>query len=156
MVRLGSGCIEMQMWRDLVKAFSTKSDFHPPAGRPRIMAVEAALQHPIPKELSDLLCESNGIEGEYGLGLIWSVERLEKENLQFRTNSNFKDLYMPFHCLLFFADAGNGDQFAFAVCNGKIQRPDVFVWNHENESRMWIAPSLRSYLEWWLTGKIKI
>jgi hypothetical protein len=32
----------------------------------------------------------------------------------------------------------------------------VFVWNHEDDSRTWVAPSLRVYLEWWLTGKIKI
>jgi hypothetical protein len=24
------------------------------------------------------------------------------------------------------------------------------VWDHEQDSRTWVAPSLRTYLEWWL------
>ena len=144
------------MWCDLVRTVCENPEFHTPTGKAVIFAAENALKHQIPDELSNLLCESNGIEGDYGLGLIWPVERIEEDNLQFRTNPAFKDLYMPFDCLLFFADAGNGDQFAFAVCNGKVQRPDIFVWNHEDDSRTWVAPSLQRYLEWWLTGKIKV
>ncbi|WSL80461.1 SMI1/KNR4 family protein [Kitasatospora sp. NBC_01266] len=60
---------------------------------------------------------------------------------------------MPFDPLLFFADAGNGDLFALLP---RIGRPDVFVWNHEDDSRTWVAPSLAKYLEWWLTGQIKL
>jgi hypothetical protein len=63
---------------------------------------------------------------------------------------------MPFDSFLFFGDAGNGDQFAFTICGGIVRRPDVFAWDHENDSRSWVAPSLRSYLDWWLTGKITL
>lgn len=63
---------------------------------------------------------------------------------------------MPFEPLLFFADAGNGDMFAYTVCNGSVRRPDIFVWNHEDDSRTWVAPSLALYLEWWLSGKLKV
>ena len=63
-------------------------------------------------------------------------------------------------CLLsiycFFGDAGNGDQFAYPIQNGKIQRNDIFVWNHEDDSRTWVAPDLKYYIEWWLTGKLSI
>ena len=58
---------------------------------------------------------------------------------------------MPFDALLFFADAGNGDQFAFPI-TATAARDDVFVWDHENDSRSWYAASLKSYLESWLTG----
>jgi hypothetical protein len=37
-------------------------------------------------------------------------------------NTDFKELYMPFDCLLFFADAGNGDQFGYPICDGVIRR----------------------------------
>jgi hypothetical protein len=63
---------------------------------------------------------------------------------------------MPFDHLLFFADAGDGDQFAFGILNGEIRNPDIFVWNHENDSRTWVAPSLDVYLEWWINGKLKV
>ena len=90
--------------------------------------------------------------------LVWSVADIKAKanNLKFRNNPNFKKLYMSFDNTLFFGDAGNGDQFAYPICDGVIRRPDIFVWNHENDSRMWIAPSLQRYLEWWLTGRITI
>jgi len=109
-----------------------------------------------PAELVSLLSESDGIQGQYGLGLVWPLARIVADNLAFRSNANFQDLYMPVDCLLFFADAGNGDQFAYAICGGQIQRPDIFAWDHEQDSRSWVAPSLRIYLDWWLTGRIKL
>ncbi|MFD7020396.1 hypothetical protein [Streptomyces sp. NPDC059161] len=37
-----------------------------------------------------------------------------------------------------------------------IDRPDVFVWNHEDDSRTWAAPSLAEYLRRRLTGRIEL
>jgi hypothetical protein len=85
------------------------------------------------------------------------VQRIAEDNLRFRSNKDFKSLYMPFSDLLFIADAGNGDQFAFPIdADGAIRRPDVFVWNHEDDSRTWVAPSLKRYFEWWISGQIKL
>ena len=98
--------------------------------------------------------ESNGVLGAYGLRLIWTVEEIIKRNIEMRTGSIYHECYMPFDNLLFFADAGNGDQFGFRILQGKIKRSNVFAWNHEDDSRMWVAPSLQLYIEWWLTGKI--
>jgi hypothetical protein len=98
--------------------------------------------------------ESNGVRGEFDLHLIWPIERIREDNLAFRGNPDFPPLYMPFDSLVFFADAGNGDQFAFVVLNGQINRNDVFVWDHENDSRTWVAPTLADYLDWWLSGKL--
>jgi SMI1-KNR4 cell-wall len=144
------------MWRDFIDRLSTDIKFHSPAKLNETAEVELALEISLPSGLRDLLQESNGVEGSYGLGLIWETERIKRDNLSFRRSSDFKDLYMPFDHLLFFADAGNGDQFAFAILNKEIRTPDIFVWNHENDSREWIAPSLEKYLEWWLSGKLKI
>jgi hypothetical protein len=102
------------------------------------------------------LLESNGVEGAHGLGLIWSAERILEANLTMRSHPDFAELYMPFECLLFFADAGNGDQFAFTVLRGEFRKDAVFAWNHEDDSRTWVAPSLERYLEWWLDGTIKL
>lgn len=93
------------------------------------------------------------MEGTHGLRLVWASAQIATENRTFRTYPDFARLYMPFDPLVFFADGGNGDQFALLA---SIDREDVFVWNHETDSRTWVAPNLATYLDWWLTGRITI
>ncbi|MEX0725850.1 MAG: SMI1/KNR4 family protein [Planctomycetaceae bacterium] len=144
------------MWKDLVESLTDHCLFFTPALWADVTSSEDKLGIRFPDELRDLLFQSNGIEGEYGLGLVWPVERIVRDNDRFRTNTDFRDLYMPFDSLLFFGDAGNGDQFAFSIVGGAIRRTDVFAWNHENDSRQWVAPSLAKYVEWWLNGTIAL
>ena len=92
--------------------------------------------------------------GEYGLALVWNLDRLVQDNLASRRTPDFAPLYMPFDPLLFFADAGNGDQFA--LLSPPIDRHDVFVWDHETDSRQWVAPNVEMYLRWWIAGKIRM
>jgi hypothetical protein len=141
------------MWRERISGWTGEASFHEGASEVTIRACETALDQRLPGDLVELLRESNGVEGEYGLGLVWPIERIQADNLHFRADRMFGSLYMPFEPLLFFADAGNGDQFAFVMRN----RPaDVFVWDHETDSRTMVAPSLATYLEWWLDGRINI
>ena len=141
------------MWRERILGWEPDAGFHDGASEAAIRACEAALGQGLPHDLAELLRESDGVEGEYGLGLIWPVERIRTDNLAFRSDSTFARLYMPFDPLMFFADAGNGDQFAFVM----LDRPvDVFVWDHETDSRTMIAPSLATYLQWWLDGTLQI
>lgn len=143
-------------WREFVQSLTSDFTFQSSATLDEIEKAESSLGILFPDELKSLLQESDGIAGSYGSGLIWDVERIKKDNLNFRQFPDFKDLYMPFDHLLFFADAGNGDQFAFGILNRKIRNSDIFVWNHEDDSRTWVAPSLDVYLEWWLNGKLKV
>jgi hypothetical protein len=143
------------MWREFIQNLSSDCKSTAPVPAEDIWSAQERLRVPFPEELVALLSESDGVQGQYGLGLVWPIERIIADNLAFRSNSDFRELYMPFDCLLFFADAGNGDQFAYAICGGKIHRDDVFAWDHEQDSRTWVAPSLRMYLDWWLTGRIK-
>ena len=143
-------------WKNYIQTLSAECTFETPTTRNEIRKAEKTLSVRFPQELKDLLVQSNGAHGEYGLGLIWTINRIVKDNLSFRTYRPFRRIYMPFDNLLFFGDAGNGDQFAFRILDGVIRRKDVFVWNHEDDSRIWGAPSLELYLEWWLTGKLKI
>ncbi len=113
------------------------------------------LQVELPNDLYQLLQETNGIAGEYG-DFIWDASKINTENMNMRNIVDFKDLYMPFDCLLFFADGGNGDLFGYSILNGIVQSDDIYVWNHENDSRTWIAPSLEIFMEWWESGKITI
>ncbi len=60
---------------------------------------------------------------------------------------------MPFDPLLFFADAGNGDQFAFLWTP---RRDEIYAWNHENDNRTWVSASLDQYLRRWLDGTLAL
>jgi len=144
------------MWINYIKTLCGNCKFEPPAAESEIDETEKVLDVKLPDELRELFKETDGVSGDYGLGLIWAVEKVRNDNIEFRTTGDFKELYMPFDCLLFFADAGNGDQFAFSILDGEVRRSDVFVWNHENVSRTWAASSLKQYLDWGLTGKLEI
>lgn len=93
--------------------------------------------------------ETDGIVGEYGTDVVWSLDRILEQNLLFRSPDTFPDLYMPFDPLLFFGDNGGGDQFAFVLTP---ERPDIFVWDHEDDSRLWAARELKDYLHRSLAG----
>lgn len=144
------------VWSEKLAALSDKIKFAPPATEASVAECERTLGLDLPRQLREILLESDGIRGEHGLGLVWPVTRILEDNRSFRTDPDFPRLYMPFDPLLFFGDAGNGDQFAHAINDGRVRRSDVFAWDHETDSRTWVAPSLERYLEWWLSGRIKL
>ncbi len=144
------------MWRELVRQRCPSATFRSPATHEELANAEAKLGLALDEQLRNCLSESNGINGEYGLGLVWPLVRIVHDNQYFGTDPDFRELYMPFDNLPFFGDAGNGDQVAFPIQDGAIRNLDVFAWDHEDDSRTWVAPSLVKYLEWWLSGKIKL
>jgi hypothetical protein len=144
-----------KVWRELVQQFLGAQ---PAEGAPTqdLQAAEAELGIGLPGELRELLSETDGVVGEYGLNLVWPLRRLVSDNLAFRSNEDFRELYMPFDPLLFFGDAGNGDQFAYVVLAGQVRSLDIFAWDHENDSRYWVVPTLRHFIEWWGSGRIRL
>ena len=142
------------MWRELIDSVERQGVFSRPASEDLIGQAERQLGMVFPDELRRLLGETDGIEGQYGLGIIWPVERIVADNIRFRTAEG--EGYMPFESLLFFADAGNGDQFAFPVTAAGQARDEVFAWDHEDHSRRWFADSLRGYLTGWLRGELEL
>jgi hypothetical protein len=143
-------------WRNYIEGLTPNATFFPPANHAAIFAAEQSLGAPFPTALRELLRQSNGVHGKWGLGLIWPIERISDDNLRFRAHPDYPALYMPFGPLLFFADAGNGDQFFFPVLRPSTPRDDVFSWDHETDSRIWAAPSLERYLEWFLSGQLML
>lgn len=141
------------MWRELISGLSTAATFASPALDSAIRETGEALGGELPRPLVALLRETDGVTGEHGLGLVWPVDRIRLDNQTFRSSEEFRLLYMPFDPLLFFADAGNGDQFAFVWTP---RRDEVFAWDHGTDSRRWVAPSLEVYLRWWLDGTLRL
>jgi hypothetical protein len=37
-----------------------------------------------------------------------------------------------------------------------VEREDVYLWNPYDDGRPWVAPSLKTYIDWWLSGKLVI
>ncbi|PHF41216.1 SMI1/KNR4 family protein [Bacillus toyonensis] len=143
------------MWKNTIHSISSNLSLKNSTTKDELTDIQKCLHVELPNVLYQLLQETNGIAGEYG-DFIWSVSKIKTENMNMRNIVDFKDLYMPFDCLLFFADGGNGDLFGYSILNGKVQRDDIYVWNHENDSRTWVAPSLKTFMEWWESGKIII
>jgi hypothetical protein len=142
------------MWRELINGLTRAVTLANPASALHLAEAEKDLGIAFPKELRQLLSEADGVEGAHGLAVVWPVVRIQKDNLEFRSNSALRELYMPFDCLLFFGNDGGGDQFGYAILDGVVRRDDIYRWNHENDSREWAAPTLRQYLERWATDKL--
>ncbi|THG89087.1 SMI1 / KNR4 family protein [Alkalihalobacillus alcalophilus ATCC 27647 = CGMCC 1.3604] len=144
------------IWKEFISSISKDYLFKEPVINSELTQITAELKVELPEELLELLKETNGVFDNYGCPLIWSTSQIVKENLYFRNEVEFKDIYMPFDHLLFFSDAGNGDLFGYRILNGCIQNDDIYVWNHEDDSRKWIAPSLEAFIKGWATGEISV
>ncbi|MFT0804156.1 SMI1/KNR4 family protein [Bacillus swezeyi] len=144
------------MWRHLIRRLSEEYTFNKPSQTARLNEIKRKFNIRLPNELESLLKETDGINDEFDCPLIWSADRITAENEELRNGEVFKDIYLPFDYLLFIADAGNGDLFAYSILNGSIQKDDIYVWNHEDDSRTWVAPSLKQFIEWWIDGKVHV
>lgn len=142
------------MWREQILEVMAHAELAEPATSEALTEVELVLGQPLPEDLALLLRECNGVRGHYDTDVVWSAERIAKENASFRASADFTTLYMPFEPLMFFGDNSGGDQFAFV----RIPlRDDVFVWDHETDGRSMVANGLDDYLrraledsgDWW-------
>jgi len=147
---------EYLKWKNTIHSVSTQVYFENPAMEEELLRIKEALNVDLPLDLLDLLQESNGVFDEFDCPYIWSTNQIVRDNLYFRNCEDFKDIYMPFDHLLFFSDSGCGDMFGYAILNGIIQRDDIFVWDHESDSRKWVASSLEDFLAGWIGGKISV
>ena len=97
------------IWRTFIEHLAEDYQLFPPAYPSALTRVERELQVALPEELKTLLTETNGLLGRYD-EVIWSAQNIVERNLEFRRTPDFIEVYMPFDPLLFFGDAGNGDQ----------------------------------------------
>ncbi|MCM3790062.1 SMI1/KNR4 family protein [Domibacillus indicus] len=144
------------MWKNYIKTISKEYHFTAPATNAEITLIKEKLNVELPPNLLNLYNETNGVFDEHGYPLIWSTGQIVEDNLFFRNFEDYRDIYMPFDHLLFFSGAGNGDLFGFAILNGNIQKGDIYVWGHKDDSRTWIAASLEEFIKGWITGEITI
>ena len=137
------------MWMERAAELFPEAEFSPPADPAAIDAIERGLGLPVPADLRDLLAETDGLRGEWGLDVIWPAARILAGNQDFRTFEDFAELYAPFDGLLFFGDNGGGDQFAYLA---DAPAEGIFVWEHETDTRRKVADDLADYLTRVLTA----
>ena len=155
---------EIVCWRELVQNAENETgrvyQLVSPITDEEVQEIETKLDFEFPFEMLSLYRATNGIKevlGDEIIGsLVWASEDIIERNLEMRTTAGFQDLYMSFDNLLFFSEVGNGDLFAIPVLNHKCPRTDVFLWEHETDSRIWVAGYLFKFLENWTLGKLKI
>ncbi|MGN7388319.1 SMI1/KNR4 family protein [Sporosarcina sp. SAFN-015] len=130
------------MWIDYIRALSSGDySYKPSASESEMHQVAEELGVGVSEKLMELYRETNGVFDSFGCPLIWSISRVVEDNLFFRNFEDYKDIYMPFNHLLFFSDNGCGDLFGYRIANGSIPTDDIYVWNHEDDSRTWVASS---------------
>ncbi|MCM3364313.1 SMI1/KNR4 family protein [Niallia sp. HCP3S3_B10] len=145
------------MWKEFISSISNEHHFKEPATNYEIAQIQKEINVQLPEELAELFNETNGVFDNWNCPLVWSTSQIIEDNLFFRNFEDYKDIYMPFDNLFFFSDAGNGDLFCYAILkNGTIDKTDIFVWNHEDDSRTWVAASLKHFIEGWLTDRIGV
>lgn len=79
--------------------------------------------------------------------LIWPLERIIADNVNFRTNNQIASVYKPFDRFLFFSEAGNGDLFGYFVLSHPNHVDQIYRWDHEDDSRICIAHSLQRFVQ---------
>jgi hypothetical protein len=132
------------MWRELAAELGLATTSR--ASQQDVRAAEGACGCALPDTLRALLSETDGLAGEYGEEVVLSAARIAAENTAMRTHADFPELYMPFAPLLFFGAEGNGDLFAFRILSGGADELNVYVWQHEDDSRTATSGSLERYL----------
>ena len=111
--------IDITMWKEKIIEINKECTFYDGALESDLLEVEKKLNTKLPVQLKEVLLETDGVTAEYGERLIWSASEIIKHNIEFRQNSDFKELYMPFDHLLFFGDDGGGDQFAYGIIRAR-------------------------------------
>ena len=131
-------------WGDLARDAGLETTDH--AAPADIAAAERALGCALPASLRGLLEETDGLSDEYGADVVFGAEDLARRNHEMRTADAFPELYMPFDCLLFFGEAGNGDLFGFPILSRGVEDLHVFAWDHETDSRTAVASGLARFV----------
>ncbi|MER2010204.1 MAG: SMI1/KNR4 family protein [Psychrobacillus sp.] len=142
------------MWKNYLSSIIKDSQFKAPATEKEIISMKKELNTELPKKLTELYKETNGVDGEY-YSYIWSTDQMERENLSVWDIEEYENYKKPDN-LLFFVDAGNGDLFGYLIVDGKVQNENIYGWNHEDGSQKIIASSLEEFIKGWYSGGISI
>jgi hypothetical protein len=121
-------------WKLLAEAASLRLVTPRPA-EAAVADAERVLGSRLSESLRDLYAHTDGLTDEWGYAYVLPISELGRQNQHFRTA--FGDLYMSFDDLILFGQLGNGDM----LFQPRVPQDNenVFVWDHEDDSRTWFA-----------------
>ncbi|BBN95561.1 hypothetical protein DEIGR_100978 [Deinococcus grandis] len=102
----------------------------------------------LPQEYEDFLRCSDGLD-VYSSIVFPSKDAVVRNTRPI--TENWDELYMPVTGLFFFGEDASGDLFFFRRLKSCVDQ-SVYVWRHEDDSRIQIAFSLAGFLEKYLSG----
>ena len=72
------------------------------------------------------------------------------------TNQKLREYvdFMPLDCLLFFAGNGCGDYYGYQIRKSGLCPYNIFLWDHEYDSRTWAAGSMDEFVSRYCDGEI--
>jgi SMI1 / KNR4 family (SUKH-1) len=128
-------------WRVLAQAASLRLVTPAPA-EAAVADAERVLGSRLSESLRDLYAHSDGLTDEWGYAYVLPISELRQQNQYFRMA--FGDLYMSFDDLILFGQLGNGDM----LFQPRVPQDNenVFVWDHEDDSRAWRATDVADAL----------
>jgi hypothetical protein len=107
----------------------------PPPRQEAVREAEQKLGCHFASSLRSCYQQTDAVTDEWGYAYILPVADLVQQNQQLRTQ--YRDLYMSFDDLIAFGQLGNGDLFFQPLA--PPGNDNVFVWDHEDDSRRWYA-----------------
>ena len=126
--------------------------FHSPATEQALQALEREFSITLPEQLRELLLQTDGVDDEFDCPIVDGVPEIAAMNRAARDASH--DHCMPLDHLFFVSSCyGNGDLVGYGLRRDRWPHPALFRWDHEDDSRTWLAPDLKTFLLWGFKGK---
>ena len=138
------------MYIEKIRRYMKENNFinpQPPVELSMIAEAESKLGVGFPDELKKMLSEMNGDKW-----LLWSVEQIVDDNMQIR--EYLADCYEGINELLFIAGNGCGDYYAYSIQNGQILTTEMIIWEHEDNSKTFVAHSLLEMIDRYYNSEI--
>ncbi len=123
------------MYRELLTPYFKENlyaSLQEPCPEAQIRKAEQAVGLPFPKELKDLLCETNGDHW-----LLLSADEIAENACLNRkcfeeAEEDEKALWEPLNHLLLFAANGCGDYYGYLFSDDGSAKPGIYMWEHED------------------------
>lgn len=119
-----------------------------------VAAAENSLGCALPEELKQLYSQTDGVSAHYGAPLVMPLRRAVEENEALRRSPELRGLFMPFNHMLVFGGDNNGDLFFFPIHSNGSLASNVFIWDHESDSRSYFANTLKDFFLRYATNLI--
>ena len=120
---------------------------NPPADLKMITNAESRLNVMFPNDLTELWLEMDGDNC-----LLLSVKQIIEDNLLVR--ETLSDCYEGLDELLFIGGNGCGDYYSYSIMDGKIKSTEIVRWEHEDNSRIVVANSLKEMIDKYYNDEI--